>query len=86
LSIELKDEVVLGDGRIFACFSRSISCSRVIGESYSEPNGILYYAQLIANRLRANNGEARADYQSGPRRTVVDNGEHGHDSVGPKAI
>src|ERR1700676_1350892 len=65
LSIELKDEVVLGAGRIFACFSRSISCSRVIGESYSEPYGILYYVQPIANRLRANNGETRADYQSG---------------------
>jgi hypothetical protein len=57
----------------------------VIGESYSEPNGILHYVQLIANRLRANNGEARADYQSGPRRTVEDNDEHGQDAVGPKA-
>src|SRR5450755_1519660 len=28
LSIELEDEVVLADGRIFACFSRSILCSK----------------------------------------------------------
>jgi hypothetical protein len=45
---------------------------------------ILYYVQPIANRLGANNGEARADYQSGPRRAVEDDGEHEQDSVGPK--
>src|ERR1017187_3887501 len=28
LSIELEDEVVLADGRIFACISRSILCSK----------------------------------------------------------